>query len=922
MAVDLIAAALKLKVPERAPFLNESCADADLRVEIEALLRTVESGLLTGSSSNTSENGGRATTPGTPVTVPVGGRIGPYSILRSIGRGGMGEVFLARDDRLERDVAIKTLYSTRIDPEEGLRRILREARSAARLNHPNIAVVHDVLQFEGAACIVMEFVPGQTLAELLRAGRLATKQVVEFGMQFADALVHAHAAGVIHCDLKPGNTRLTQDGQIKILDFGIARALRSAESKLASTTRALSDSLEGRPLGTPAYMSPEQILGGPLDSRTDLYSLGVILYEMAAGRRPFDAVDPLATVLAVLSTQPPELPAEVPKPLADLIFKSLNKDSGDRPASALEVRSALVGAQMASQAVHAPERGRKISRRPAFGAVLLAAALALVVAIRIVSRSASTPREPSVIAVMPFDHIGNSPLTGALASGLSEVLTTDLAMMRSLVVLPRSATLDYSSDSNSLKKVAQNLGVRYALTGTVESVGDVLHVTAGLVDVRRAQKTWTARFDGNSHDVFVLEQKIAHAVAGELNVSPDTQRNAGTTSSVKSTSNFEAFEEYAQGRELLDHRNVKGNLDRALALFENAARRDPKFALAHAGVGEASWLKYEETKKADFTEQAREETMEALRLDPNQPMIRYTLARIYMGSGKSAAAIEELQRGIATQPSSDEFHRLLGQVYSDLRRTDDAVREFQLALALRPGFWDTYRGLGLTYFNAGQYQEAIGAFKRMTELQPDNSVAYSRLGTAYQAIGDLDHAVVSYRRANELSPSGPSIANIGLLHYQQGKYADALADFEQAVRLIPNEPRAYRNLGDALTRLNEREKAKAAYQHAIDLTTARLKINPSDTNMIVLQALCAAKLGRTEDALQTAAKAASIAPTAASVLYYKAIVETYAGRLDAAIDTLREAVNRGYSRKLAREDDELVPLREKSQFHQIVGESK
>lgn len=337
-AKSIIDGALARTPDARPRFLVDACPDPALRDEIVEML----------ASSDGADGLDRLTTAdevSPTYQFPHGHRFGPYEVLEPLGRGGMGAVYLARDTRLRREVALKVVADDGgTNTEAGAQRLVREARAAAQLNHPRIAAVHDVLDLDGRACIVMEYVPGQSLSEWMHERPIDAREIIERGIQIADAVAHAHAAGIVHCDLKPGNIRVTPDGTFKILDFGLARRAPGWDALRTSGSGLTSASLAGLKIGTPGYMSPEQLLGEPVDLRTDVYSLGVILFEMAADRLPFEALDPLSTAVAICSDPAAPLPDAVPRALRAVIMKCLSRTAAERYESAGAVRDALARA--------------------------------------------------------------------------------------------------------------------------------------------------------------------------------------------------------------------------------------------------------------------------------------------------------------------------------------------------------------------------------------------------------------------------------------------------------------------------------------------------------------------------------------------------------------------------------------------------
>jgi tetratricopeptide (TPR) repeat protein/TolB-like protein len=885
-AKELITEALAHPAADRASFLADIVADRSTREELSAIICSCDPEATTAARA--------------PVALQ---RVGPYVFTRTLGQGGMGRVYLAHDTRLSRRVAIKAL-SSRPGAHDLVARVMSEASAAAQINDPRIAAVYDVLEVEGTAYIVMEYVPGPTLSQYARHRSLPPNEVARLGVQIADALVRAHRAGVVHCDLKPSNIKITDEGGVKILDFGLARQTvdRHDGEPPATMTGAIG--------GTPGYMSPEQILVRPLDARTDVYSLGVILFELASGARPFRGSDVVSAALAALTDPAPALPDSVPAPLRDVITRSLAKDRAERMQSAADVRDAL------RPLVDPPMRSVPHLRRPTVAAAAVGAFIAAVAAVLFSSRAAPPARRTKpVVAILPFTSADGRTKT-PLATGVADILASDLADVPGLVLVARSASLLYSADPSTFSQVADALGADDAITGTIDDQAGALHASIAFRDLRTRAMVWQKDFNAPAGDVIALERAIADESIARLGGGTPAFGRAGHTARL--TTDRLALEEYSQGRTFLDRPDDTATIDRALKLFESALARDPRFALAYAAVGEACAAQYGLTHDRAWADRARDAMLEALSLDPKQPMVRYALAAVHRVAGRPQEAIEQLRAAIELQPSNDEFHLLLGRIYVDLNRTDEAVAEFKLAMALRPGFWDTYRALGLAYYNAGRYADAIEAFKRATELQPDSNSGFQMLGTAYHAAGDVVHALESYERANAIKPSANAWANVGMLRYSQHRYADAVAAYEQSIALRPRDAISFRNLGDSYARLPDTDASRNAYKRAIDLVREQLTVNPNSAELIALEAVCLAKLGRHAEAQALAARASTLAPRSGSVLYKKGVVLALADRTSEALAVLKIAFDFGASRDLARDDDDLAALRSLPAFATAV----
>jgi serine/threonine-protein kinase len=830
--------------------------------------------------------------------------IGPYRIERRIGSGGMGTVFVAEDERLRRRVAIKAI--TRETPGDSIAVLVqREARAIARLSHPNIASLFDVVDHDGSAYMVMEYLNGETLAARLRRGPLPLGDLLPIATQIAAGLAHAHRQSIIHCDLKPANVFVVAGGAVKLLDFGLARDV-DAETDEESGHVGASPALIRQRAGTLGYMSPEHRRGEPLDARSDVYSLGVVLHEMATGRRPPSA--------AVENTTREDgggpIDPAVPAPLQSIIARALAPDPRHRPASASEVESAL---RRASQ--HTRRRWQGVA------AALLAAA----VAAPFIWNAWTTPDQPRaeetvrpVVAVVPFGA-GDNASARYLAAGLTEIVTNDLSGFDDVVVVSNSAVRNASVGDPTPARLAAELGASHLILGQLNADAQQLHIELRLFTAASSETGPLGRVDASFADVVGDKRRIADVIRTkfrEIGIVADAP--AGAASSAPSDPR--ALEDYARGREYLTRQDASGeNLDIALTLLESAVQREPQFALAHAAISDAAWRKYRRTRDATWATRAQTSAFDAMRLAPNESQVRYTAAIVLNGTGRTREAIEEVTRAIALRPTNDEAHRLLGRLLAETGEIDQAIRAFNTAIQLRPGSWQSYQALGLACFDAGRYREAIDAFTRETELRPDSATPFQALGTSYHAIGDYQRALANYQRAIAIAPSAFSYSNIGMLHYAQGRFQDAVHAYEQSLALAPKEPVTHRNLGDSLLRAGDSRRARESYRQAIRLAANELAVNPKDAPMIALQAVCYAKLDERLAARQAVQSAVKIAPADHEVLFRSAVAMAVLGDADQAITFLKDAIARGYSRTVAAEDSDLMPLRNRDDFKALVA---
>jgi serine/threonine protein kinase/Flp pilus assembly protein TadD len=828
----------------------------------------------------------------------------------------MGEVWLAEDTRLDRLVALKMVRAADTADEASRTRLRREARAAAALNHPHIATVHDVIDNDGQVVIVFEYVEGETLHEMLKRGPLSPPEAVGIATQIARALVAAHSHGIVHRDLKPANVIVGSGGHVKVLDFGIARLLAVGTTH---STVSPQSSVVGF-IGTAGYAAPEQMVSAAVDERADLYALGVLLFEMITGRRPFPGNDPVALASSKLSADAPPLSSagKIVLPVLERFVASLlARERADRPASAAAVLTQLQEIQTGHQG-HDRTRGRGWWRSVA--AVVVLATLAWFGANelnRFVNRQPEIdPGALPVIAVMPLANVSGDPSRDYVAAGIAESLIASLASLPSVTVLSRASVTEARTRAKDEAALARDLGATYIVNGSVQEANGALRISLNLVRPNRTI-AWAESVEGAFDQIFALQSRLSTALTTALVVrvsAVDRERiNAQPTGSP------EALSAYWRGQALLERRDLKGNIDAAISSFSEAIRIDQQFALAHAALGAAYWAKYLETLAPDLPEKAVDAGTTALRIDPDQPEVRYTLAVTLAGRGRSSEAIDELHRALAMRPNYEDARRQLGLVLGRLGRVDESVAEYRKALALRPNSASTYSSMGLVLYGASRYDEAIAAFKKATELQPDNFIAFQQLGTAYHAVGQTELALENYQRATEIRPSPFALSNMGTLHHSRGEFAKAVEAYRQAIALRPNSAATHRNLGDSLSRLGQRAEARAAYLKAASLSEADLKVNPNDPRISATLAVHLQKAGQTRAAQSRIGDALSKAPADIEVLYAAAVIHALDGRPADALPLLARAIEGGYSRSLASEDDDFSELKGMAEFKRLVS---
>jgi serine/threonine protein kinase len=679
----------------------------------------------------------------------VGKQFGRYRVVEKIGAGGMGEVFRARDEQLERDVALKILPASSFSDPDARSRLLREARSAAALNHPHICTIHEVGEAEGQAYIAMELVEGQPLSARLTAGALPAGEILRYGLQLAEALGHAHERNIIHRDLKCANVVINAEGRAKVLDFGLAK--RVSENAMDEVTRSQASLTQpGTVVGTLAYMSPEQLRAQPADARSDIWALGVMLYEMASGARPFQGRSGFELSSSILNQPPPSLPEKVPIELRAVIDRCLEKEPARRYQRAGEVRAALEAIQAGTSSVWSTLGFRLARRRWLAIAIPAAAVLVLLLATnfggvrdRLLGRSAASRIES--LAVLPLENLSGSPEQDYLAAGIHEALITDLAKLTGFRrVIARSSVKRYEKTTLTPQQIAKELGVDALLTGTVLRSGNRVQITAHLISASENQ-IWSERYDREFRDVLSLQNEIVAALTREIKLQLTPQEQARLKS--RRPVNPEAFEAFLQGR---FHRlkQTREDLDVAERYFQFALEKDPNYALAYAGLGDL-WL-----VRGDAGFQPPSETFpkgaaflaKAMELDDSSADVHVSLANNKNAvQWDWASGEKEFKRALELNPNLADAHFFYADMLLVLKRNAEWEPEMRRARELDPlnDFNESFYGWHLNYLH--RYDEAIPIFQRLLSTGPNKGSNYLGLWGAYYKKGMFDEALSAAR---------------------------------------------------------------------------------------------------------------------------------------------------------------------------------
>jgi serine/threonine protein kinase/tetratricopeptide (TPR) repeat protein len=841
------------------------------------------------------------------------GALKKYRIIEKLGAGGMGEVYKGEDLTLLRPVAIKVMSKQGELTSSGSTRFLREARAASAFNHPNIVTIYEIGETDEHTYIVMEYVEGRSLRDLISRKEVRVEMVLDIAVQTCDALVEAHRRGIIHRDIKPENILLTNRGRVKLVDFGLAKTV-SQKPAIGGATAAESLTESGTVMGTLSYMSPEQLRGERLDERTDIFSFGIVLHEMITGDLPFlgsSSFEVAASILKDPALQIGTVPPELPRDIRNVVTRLLGKHRDDRYSSFAEVKRAIESLDLETQPLPTGSTDRRtVEIQPSPG---LDRSASLAAALR--SSSRATAIHPTIL-VLPLQMVGSDESSSYIGIGLAHAITTDLAKINGLSVLSKSAGAGRVDDTGrGVRQLAQELGATILLEGEVMRAGSMIGVMARLSDAETGHVIWGAQYRGDPTDLFGFQDAVCESVAEALKLSISNEIRDEIAR--PATTNIDAFEFYSRGRAFLERRDVQENIDFAVQMFEEALRLDQSFSLAYAGLGEAYWQKYQITHDSAWVDGAISASDHALLLDPNQAQVHVALGIIYHGTGKIDRAIEELERAANLQPMNDDAHKWLGRCWQGKGDMERAVGCFEKAIRIRPGYWENYNRLGICYYFFGRYRDAADQFRKVITIQPDNYLGYNTLGGIYNLLGLYEDAITMHRRAIEIYPNASSYTNLGTDYFALARYDDAVAAYKSAIELDPKGDVLYRNLGDAYLRIGRTQDAKEQYIRATELLREHLNVNNDDAPRLGHLAICHAKLRRNEDALSTIERAVTLEPRNTTLMYQQAVVHALVGDLEQSIHHLTRALSHGYSRPDAEHDPDLDTLRERPEFQSL-----
>ena len=731
-----------------------------------------------------------------------GTRLGHYEVISPLGKGGMGEVYLAQDVRLGRRVALKVLPAALADDPDSLARFIREARAASALNHPNIITIHDIGDVAGTHFIAYEFVDGRTLRDVARSAPLDAATALDIGIQVASALAEAHGAGIVHRDLKPENVMVRATGLVKLLDFGIARLSRPVETDVTSVTAMPGQTLSGMLIGTPQYMSPEQARGQEVDQQTDLFSFGALLYELLSGTSPFAASTATDIIVAVLTREPPPLTESRRKwPVSSAgRCRRIARSGMRRRRSCYSTsptpnrRSAATSAERRRPRANTPTRRRRLAT----------------------AGSTATPRAMRSLAVLPFANMSADVDNEHFCDGLAEELLNALSKIDALKVAARTSAFTFKGKSVDVGTIARTLGVTGVLDGSIRRSGNRLRISVQLVNAADGYQVWSERYDREMRDVFELQDEITLAVVAALKLKLFGEERAAVLK--RYTDNAEAYELFLKGRHHSYKYTAQG-WQRAIEFFEKAIALQPDYALAHAGIAASrgcQWF-FGILPAEQVIPQCKAAYAQALALDDSLADACLPLAIItFLYDWDWRGAERAFIRSIELNPDNGEALSYYGLFLVFDGRVDDAMAVSLKALALDPLAPLINMNVGWTYFTAGRPAEASQQAAKMIEADPDFYGAYWLQGAIHLSAGEYQAAVGQLRRAVSLGGHQVVVADLASACSLAGDTAEATAILDRLVDLRRQHyvpaiclARVYSRLGHTTTAIEWLEAAFA-----------------------------------------------------------------------------------------------------------------
>ncbi|MBN2030841.1 protein kinase [bacterium] len=854
----------------------------------------------------------------------IGKTISHYKIIEKLGEGGMGVVYKAEDTKLKRNVALKFLPPEMTRDPQAKQRFVKEAQTASSLQHQNISTIHEIDETDdGRLYICMDYYDGETLRDRIQKETLEFEKIIDMTIQIAEGLKEAHSKGIIHRDIKSANIIITSQGQAKIMDFGLAKL-----------TGQPGPTKTGLTPGTIAYMSPEQTKGETVDSRTDIWSLGVVLYEMVTNQLPFKGEYEQAVIYSILNEDPEpvsQIRKGVPEELERIIRKCLEKKADSRYQTAdalLKDLRVLKDNEPISKIGHykhvAPPL-RKITNKTVRQIILLLMVILLIMSIfnyhSLKEKLGFTtiPREKG-IAVLPFINIGNLSINQVWCDGFQEGLTSIITQLEEfqdqLWVVPSSEIRSHKITSVQEAKKVFNVNLVY--TGSIRFDINNIFMTINLVDAKSLRQLKSIIIEDQVSNLSMILDSIIMQLVDMLKIVLQPKQLASLK--IGETKNSLALDYYIRGRGyLLDYQD-EDSLNTAITLFEQALQEDEDYALAHAGLGKAYLFKYRLTKNVQDIDEAVQYCNRSLDLNGQLTPVRITLGSIYIEKGYYAEAAEIFSEAIQLDSTDAEAYRELGYAYEKMGRSEDAEANYKKAIELKPLYWGHYSYLGGFYSDHARYQEAIEQFRQVIRLAPENTRGYNNLGGIYIFLEQWDKAQEILEKSIDIKPTNTAYYNLATAHYYQYHYDEAIEFYE---RILADEPNQDYRVWGALAESyywaeGKRYLAAEKYRQAISLAEEQLTVNPKDPDILSDLSGYYANLGNREKSMTLLNRVIALEPASLEVQFR--IAETYQqlGYEEEALNWLAVVLNKGYSPLRIEQNPHFKDLKSDARFEKIL----